>query len=138
MTLAPSDGKVILGYARALARSDKEVEAACLLQTALVGGNRVDIPEDRVFLLTLLAEVQRRTGQFEAALRTFTDEFGEDILPVCRKAGCLPGVEFVEVLLVNGRTDQARTVAGELLKLFPDEAFVQEIAAAAGVRPQAA
>ncbi|MFN8390218.1 MAG: hypothetical protein U0136_08020 [Bdellovibrionota bacterium] len=131
LTSDPGNGKVILGYARSLARSEKEVEAECLLQTALMDRNRVDCYEDRIFLLTLLAEIQRRTGREKEALQSFNEFLPEDIAHVCRKAGPLPGVELAEVYLANQQRDAAKRLAQALTGLFPGDPFVSEIAEAA-------
>lgn len=131
LTLEPGNSKVVLGYARALARSEKEVEAECLLATALADPDRIDRFEDRLFLMTLLAEIQRRTGRPETAFESLAELREHDILVTARKAGPIPGIELAEVYLALGRAEEAREIIARLALEFGDDPFVAEMVAIA-------
>ncbi len=132
LTAEPGNSHVILGYARALARADKEEDAEQLLLTALGDQNRIDAPQDRIFLLTLLAEIQRRTGKPELALESFHRELGEKPLEASVVFGPLPGLEYAESLLILGKRTQVLEAIELLLGFWPDDPFILELAEIVG------
>ncbi len=132
LTIEPGNSHVILGYARAMARADKELDAEQLLRTALSDKNRIDAPQERVFLLTLLAEIQRRTGKPESALQSFHEELGEDPVAASLAFGPMPALEYAESLLLLGRREQVQEVTTRLQAVWPEDPFVAELAEIAG------
>lgn len=132
LTIEPGNSHVILGYARALARADKELDAEQLLRTALTDKNRIDAPQERVFLLTLLAEIQRRTGKPESAIESFLTELGDDPVSASLAFGPMPALEYAESLLLLGRREQVQDVVQRLEAVWPEDPFVAELREIAG------
>ncbi|MCB0358563.1 MAG: tetratricopeptide repeat protein [Bdellovibrionales bacterium] len=123
----PADGQVLLNYARGLARADREEEAEQLLRTATRDASRVRSANDYVFLVTLLAEICRRTGRPEESLSLF-DGLNEDMVGLSNRVGPLPALEYAEALMSTGDFASAEDVVARLTSLWPTDIFVREVA----------
>lgn len=124
----PSDGQLVTGYARALARAGREDQAEGLLRTVLGDPRRRDIGEHRVFIVTTLAEIMRRTGRPAEALELFEKELATDIVELSAKVGPLPALERIESLIAVGDEAAASAELLRLLKLWPSDPFVRDLA----------
>lgn len=127
LELEPSNSKVILGYARSLARSGEEEQAKALLQTALADKTRIDKTQDRALLVTLLAEINRHSGFPERAVELFRKELPPDPARLASTIGVQPGVEFCQSLLAAGEKREALEAANCLLLECPNDSLVLEL-----------
>ena len=127
LALEPGNGKIVLGYARALARANRENEAEEFLSTVLLDPNRIDSKEDQLFLITLLAEIQRRTGRPEAGLQTFAS-FEGNLPQLSTEIGPFPALELAECLIACERIHDARNIVLELLPHWPEDKYVADLA----------
>lgn len=128
----PSDAAVITAYARGLARADREDQAEALLRTVLSDPRRSDLGEHRVFIVTTLAEVLRRTGRAEQSIELFGKEIATDLIELSEKVGPLPAIEYIEALSEAGDIEAARTAASRLAELWPEDPYVRDTANAVG------
>ncbi|MCB0324061.1 MAG: hypothetical protein KDD69_10825 [Bdellovibrionales bacterium] len=131
LVIEPGNAKVVLGYGRALARAGREDDAIRLLRTVLSDPNRIDKPQDKIFVVTLLAEILRRTGTPEASLESFREYLGYDVFELTKAAGPFPALEYTESLLLLRRLNEAQTILASLAAEWPTDPHVLELVAIA-------
>ena len=118
-----SDG--VLAYARSLARSGQESEAAKFLMTVLGDRNRVDGIEDRLLIIALLSEILSRTGRPREAL-TLWPPFAEFTPELLARVGPRPFIEFGYCLLQAGETHSLLWLERLVTAQFPEMRIVKE------------
>jgi tetratricopeptide (TPR) repeat protein len=127
MSLEPGNANVVLGFARALARADREQMAIDLLSSVLADPNRIDKVNERALLISLLAEIYRRTGRWELALASFESELGTSLIDSVDFAGPMPALEYSESLILAGRAEEARELLRRVQSKCPGDRFVDEL-----------
>lgn len=127
MEIDPNDGEIVLGYARGLARAERQDEAEKFLINVLGDKERWLGFKNGVFLVTMLAEIQRRTGRPKLALETFKSYIPEDLVAISTDVGPLPALEYSEALLESGDKDVATGIINRLKSMWPEDPFVNEL-----------
>lgn len=127
MAIAPENAEVVLGLSRTLCRANREDEAKEFLQTVLKDKNRTDSIDGRAFFVTLLAEIQRRTGYPHDSLETFSTYLSNDLVTLSKTIGPFPALEYIESLLEINDMPKARAMIQELSAIWPDDQFVKEV-----------